>query len=368
MTTLPVTVLTGFLGSGKTTLLNHLLSHEGLRDAAVLVNEFGAVAIDHLLVRHVSEDVVLLNAGCLCCSVRGDMVTALRDLFLKRVRQEIPDFQRLLIETTGLADPAPILHTVMSDPLIGSHYRLDGVVTVVDAVTGADTLDRQAEAVKQVAMADRLVLSKTDLADTDAVTTLEARLARLNPRAPRLRADHGRLDPTAILDCGLFRADDKHPDVAGWLRDEALADAAHPDHEHDHDHAPHHDHDHGHAHDINRHDDRIRSFCLTWDQPLDWDALLSGLDLLIATRGADLLRIKGIVTARGLDHPLALHGVQHIFHPPAALPDWPRDPASGAEDRRSRLVFITRDLGRDVVARLLASALDPSGAGSAPRS
>ncbi len=370
MTTLPVTVLTGFLGSGKTTLLNHLLGHADLADAAVLVNEFGDVAIDHLLVRHVSEDVVLLNSGCLCCSVRGDMVTALRDLFLKRVRQEIPEFRRLLIETTGLADPAPILHTLMSDPLIGNHYRLDGVVTVVDAVAGGATLDHQAESVKQAAVADRLVVSKTDLAPADSVAALEERLACLNPSAPRLRADHGRLDPAAILNCGLFKAGTKHPDVAGWLRDEALADAGHPTHAHGHAHDHDHGHDHGHhghhGHDVNRHDARIRAFCLTWDTPLDWDALLSGLELLIASRGADLLRIKGIVAARGLDHPLALHGVQHVFHPPSALPAWPVDPATGAEDRRSRLVFITRDLSQGMVAQVLASSLDGPPDGAAP--
>ncbi|MQX37385.1 CobW family GTP-binding protein [Roseospira navarrensis] len=345
MSTLPVTVLTGFLGSGKTTLLNHLLSHPDMAETAVLVNEFGEVGLDHLLVRHVDEDIVLLNAGCLCCSVRGDMVTALRDLFLKRVRGEIDEFRRLLIETTGLADPAPILHTLMSDPLISNHYRLDGVVTVVDAAHGLETLDRQPESVKQAAVADRLVLSKTDVAAPEAIAALEARLAALNPGAPRLRADHGRIAPADILECGLFRADAKTPDVAGWLTAEALADAGH------------HGHDHHHRHDVNRHDERIRAFCLTYDAPVDWDALAAGLDLLVSSRGADVLRLKAIVNARHHDAPLALHGVQHMFHPPSVLPDWPVDPATGQPDRRTRLVFITRDLSPAAVERVLGAAL-----------
>ncbi len=350
---IPVTVLTGFLGSGKTTLLNALLQHPDLSDTAVLINEFGLVGLDHLLVRPVQEDIVLLNSGCVCCTVRGDLVTAMRELFLKRVKGEIPEFRRMVIETTGLADPAPIIHTLMSDPMIGARYRLDGIVTTVDAVNGDATLDSQPESVKQAAVADRLVLTKADLADPAALHALQDRLFALNPAAPQLLADHGQLNPVEILDCGLFTAKGKAPDVDRWLAEEAYR-AAGPRHHHGHecgDHCSHGHHHHHHHHDHHRHDDRIASFVVTFDQPVPWEGFVTALEMMIATKGESLLRVKGIVNARGEDKPLAIHGVQHLFHPPAPLPAWPD------ADRRTRLVFITRDLPREPVESLLQTAI-----------
>lgn len=355
---IPVTILTGFLGSGKTTLLNHLLHQPELKDAAVLINEYGDVAIDHLLVRELAEDVVLLDSGCLCCTVRGDLVNAMRDLFVKRVKGDLPDFTRVLIETTGLADPAPIVHTLMTDPLLQTRYRLDGIVCTVDAVNGAKTLDENRESVKQAAMADRLLLTKLDLADDiTKVEVLRARLAELNPGARVLSVANGAVDPDDIMGCGLFDGKTHIPDVTRWLNEEAYRAR-----------------DVGHGYGARaqgsfakpgagsgpggglafelapRHDQAVSSFVVTYDDPVDWTGLVLALEFLISTRGEQLLRVKGIVNAQGSDQPLVIHGVQHLFHDAVALPEWPSD------DRRTRIVFITRDLPRDAVESLLAHA------------
>jgi G3E family GTPase len=338
---IPVTLLTGFLGSGKTTVLNHVLKQPGMAATAVIVNEFGEIGLDHLLVERSSEDVVLLNSGCLCCTVRGDIVDTLTSLFVDRVKGKVPFFTRVAIETTGLADPAPILHTLMTDPIVAARYMLDGVVTTVDAVNGAGTLDRQPEAVKQAAVADRLLLTKTDLAEPAARQRIEERLKALNPSAAIMPVAQGAVDPALLFNIGFYDPATKSIDVRRWLRDEAFESGD----GHGHDAA------HSHQHpDVNRHDDRIRAFCITRERPISWAALSAWLDGLATMRGDDLLRLKAIVALSDYpDQPVVLHGVQHLFHPPVLLPEWP------SEDRRTRMVFITRDLPREAIETTLTA-------------
>jgi len=352
---IPVTVLTGFLGSGKTTLLNKLLRRPELADTAVIINEFGEIGLDHLLVEKSNDEgMVTLNSGCLCCTVRGDLVRTMSELFLKRAKGEVTPFKRMVVETTGLADPAPILHTLMTDPLLASRYRLDGVVTTVDGVNGASTLDNHEEAIKQAAVADRLLLTKVDIADAAKLDALKHRLQHLNPGASAISISDGEIDPDAILNAGLYNPDSKTADVKRWLHEEAYEGSHDHGHHHGHDHGHEHKHEHGHAeqdpHNVNRHDDRIKAFCMTFDEPMSWATVAAAFDALVTYRGPDLLRMKGILNVKDTDKPVVIHGVQHVFHPPATLDAWPE-----GDDRKSRVVFITRDIAESTIRKVFAS-------------
>lgn len=357
---IPVTIITGFLGAGKSTLLNRILKDPEMRDSAVIINEFGDVSIDHLLVESSGDSVVELSDGCVCCTVRGELIDTLADLIDRMQTGRLRPLQRVVIETTGLADPAPVMQSIMGNPAIAQHFGLEGVVTLVDAVNGESTLANHEEAVRQAAVADRLVLTKTDLASPATVSRLTANLRRLNPRAVLHEARDLAAGTMALLQNGLYDVSDKSADVRRWLGDEARADHAHhhDDHGHDHDHGQDHEgcgpdchhphHHHGHAHDINRHSRAIRSFSILHETPVSPFALEMFIDLLRSAHGEKLLRMKGIVAVSdNPDRPVVLHGVQSIFHPPVRLERWP-DP----EDRRTRLVLITKDLEESFVTDL----------------
>jgi len=343
---IPVTLLTGFLGSGKTTVLNRLLRHPDMDATAVIVNEFGEVGLDHVLIERSSSGTVLLNNGCVCCTVKGDLGATLIELLMQRVRGEIPEFRRVMIETTGLADPAPILHLLMADPIVAVRYRLGGVVSTVDAVNAADTLDRNMEAVRQAAAADRILITKTDLAGSGLLDALRRRLAALNPGARMLEVTNGHVAPSVLFDTGLYNPATKSLDVQNWLRAESYAS----EDGHDHDCAPGcgHDHHHHSVHARSRHDHGITSCCIVRDRPVPWESFSAWLELLSTRRGSDLLRVKGIVNiAERPGRPVVIHGVQQIFHPPVVLDAWPDD------DHRTRIVFITRDIAKSTLDNTL---------------
>jgi G3E family GTPase len=316
-------ILTGFLGSGKTTLLGRLLRRPEFSRTAVIINEFGEIGLDHELIEASEDSLIELQTGCLCCKIRSDLATTVHDLLRRRDEGTVVPFTRLVIETSGLADPAPVLQTLMTDAAIAARIVLGGVVTTVDAVNGADTLDREEISAKQAAVADRLLLTKTDLASPPPA--LMRRLRELNATAPVLVTRHGEIDAHDLCDGRLYDPLTRSVDVRSWLGP-----------------APAHEHHHGH--------DGIDTFALVRRKPLRAVTLTLFLEAIAEHCGANLLRLKGIVNIlESPDRPAVIHGVQHVFHPPTWLPSWP------SADRQSRLIFIVRGIPRRWVEALLAT-------------
>ncbi|MDF2998075.1 MAG: yjiA 2 [Xanthobacteraceae bacterium] len=346
---IPITLVTGFLGSGKTTLLNNLLRDPGMADTAVIINEFGDVAIDHLLVESAVENAVVLQSGCICCTVRGDLVDTLSDLKGKEARGEIPPFSRILIETTGLADPTSIVQLFATEPTLAGQFRLRAVVTTVDAVNGSAQLDGFEEAGRQVALADLLIVTKADIAEPSGIAALSERLHRLNPGAESIEVLHGQLSPADLFDRAPEAPSGEGADVKRWLKAEAFDDG------HDH-HDHHHQHDHNHHHAHSHHDAAIKAFAVTLDAPIAREALRRWLNSVLSLRGKDLLRMKGIVNVSGLDGPMVVHAVQQVVHPPVHLAAWP------SEDHTTRIVFITRNISQAALQRSLDVLAAPDAA------
>lgn len=324
----PVVVVTGFLGSGKTTLLNRALRDPALADCAVLVNEFGEVGLDHHLLEVIDGNTVLLASGCVCCTIRDDLKVAVLELQDKRARGAVPAFSRLVIETTGLADPTPIIATFMSDQSLRYHYRPSLVVTTVDAVLGLATLDTHQESVKQVALADRLVLTKTDLASRSALAALRERLAAVNQAAHVVTALDEALDVAELLRVDAYTRGHRETEVARWF-----STASH----------------HHHIDDDSRHDSDIHTFCMVVDDALEWTAFGVWLTMLLHCHGDKVLRVKGMLNVQGVATPVVVNGVQHLVHPPVHLARWPDT------DRRSRLVFIVQGLAQQALEESLAA-------------
>jgi G3E family GTPase len=321
----PVNLLTGFLGSGKTTLLRRLLADPALAGTAVLINEFGEVGLDHHLIERVDETVVLLRSGCLCCTIRGELARAIRDLHSRRERGQVPAFGRLVVESSGLADPFPILSTLRADPVLRHHFRAGAVITTVDAVNGLWQIENHIESIRQAAVADRLVLTKTDLADEVAIARLLVRVRQINPDAPLIRAGDTELDADGLLDC-----------PAGLHRGGRAADSPAPPMNDD-------------AHGVPSQGARIRSFVVTVQEPIDWTSFGVWLTMLLNRHGDKVLRVKGILNVEGEAAPVAIHGVQHLVHSPVHMAAWP------SEDRRSHVVFIVDGLDPDLIRRSLVA-------------
>ena len=334
---IPVSVITGFLGSGKTTLLNKLIKHSAMDRVAVLINEFGEIGLDHLLVESINEDILLLQSGCICCQVKDDLVNTLLDLFDKRRRNEVDTFNRVLIETTGVADPVPVIQVLISDPMVSSRFRLDNVITLVDATLGLTQLQNHDECTKQVALADKLILTKADIANSGELQAITERLEQINPSIQVTTVIKGDIHPDALFENRPLnnRKERRQCDVLKWLGSE------------------HHEHNRRHPHGSSRdtHREGIASISISLEYPIEWDILSDWLDSLIFSRADQILRIKGILNIAGRSKPVVIQGVQHMFFLPSELSEWP------SQDRKSSLVFITYNFNPGIIERSLQEFL-----------
>ena len=323
---IPVTVITGFLGSGKTTLLSSILKKKEMQKTAVIINEFGEIGLDHALIEHTDETIVELQSGCICCTTQGALNKTLIDLFDKMMNGKVSSFNRVLIETTGLANPVPIIHTLMSSIELIRIYSLDGVITVVDSVNGEKTLDLHEESLKQLALAEKIILSKTDIVDKDEIKSLVYRIKEINPVSQIIFSKFGNIPLEEIFGLGAYDPYKKSADVKKWLAAEKYKDKKHH-----------------HHHDVNRHNEYIRAFSMMSENPVYMIAFSFFRDMITAALGANLLRMKGIVNIAGEGRPAVIHGVQHIFHPVQWLETWPDN------DRRTKLVFITQNIKKEQI-------------------
>ena len=323
---IPVTVITGFLGSGKTTLLSSILKKKEMQKTAVIINEFGEIGLDHALIEHTDENIVELQSGCICCTIQGDLNKTLIDLFDKMMNGKVSSFNRILIETTGLANPVPIIHTLMSSIELIRIYSLDGVITVVDSINGEKTLDLHEESLKQLALAEKIILSKTDIVDKDEIKSLVYRIKEINPVSQIIFSKFGNIPLEEIFGLGAYDPYKKSADVKNWLAAEKYKDKKHH-----------------HHHDVNRHNENIRAFSMMSENPVNMIAFSFFRDMITAALGANLLRMKGIVNIAGEERPAVIHGVQHIFHPVQWLETWPDN------DRRTKLVFITQNIKKEQI-------------------
>ena len=330
-TNIPITIITGFLGSGKTTLLSAFLKQKNMTNTAVIINEFGEVGLDHNLIETTDENIVELQNGCICCTIQQDLKSTLLDLIKKMERNTIPIFNRVVIETTGLADPVPIIHTLMTSLDLHRAYSIDGVITLVDAVNGNSTFDKHEEAIKQTALADKIILSKTDLSKKTTIKLLKNRIKKINPKTVIIESTKDKIPLTNLLGLNDYDPLNISWDAREWLAIEKYKDNGHNDD------------DNNHHHNINRHGDSIESFSLVTNQQISMATFNFFIELLSSQMGSKLLRIKGMLNIKGKNGPAIIHGVQHIFHPIEWLPEWPD------EDHSNRLVFITRDIKKSYI-------------------